>query len=444
MTRGRGRDDRAAGGSRWAIALLRGFAVFVWVVGIGVAGAVTAFLVADPGVSFAGALRLGALYVGPFHHVPVVVRGAVAVDRTKLPGWELPASGSVTLEVGIALLGVTLLAAWMLFRAGRAVAGTDDRAVVRTLFGARVAIGYAVPMLVVGLVTFQEPLALGPSVSGQLRISLGTWEAFVFPFAIAAAAGAAGGLWSWAVSDGRRSLQGALAGGWSMLLLGSGLALAGLFVAGVVQPDEPVASATPTTARYFRGAFAAGPGPGALVLAHHLAITPNEAMWTLVPAAGGCDVARSEQQVDLVCYGRFPRTFDLPALVTRPNAHRRTAPAGYLLFLAVPALAAIGGGRRAARTSGARGIGTAAVGAGAGAVFAVLVGAGSVMSAVTISYRSSEGIARGGGSLWLGPDPVWATVLALVWGVVGGALGAWAFAPRVRAGRRSAGRSGRR
>lgn len=420
-------DARTA--AAWSRALLRGFLVFVWIAGIGVAAAVAVFVFADPRVSFGGALRIGALYLGPFHHVPVVLRGDLAVDLTRLPGSGLPSGGSVTVEVGVALLAVTLLAGWMLFRAGTAsAAAAGDRAVVRALAGARVAVGYAVPVFVVAsVVTFEETVGLGSFASGEIRISLALWQAFVFPLAIAGAAGAAGGLWSWVSSRTGRSIRGMLAGGWSMFLLALGLSFAGLLVAGGVQPDEPVASATPSTARYFRSAFEGGPGRGALVLSHHLAIVPNEAMWTLVPALGGCDVVRGSEDANLLCYRRFPRTIDLLTLVTEPDRPSPTAPAGYFLFLLVPAAAAIVGGRRAAIASDRHGGATVGVGAAAGVVFAVLVGAGCLLSAVTISYGSTTRSAAGNGYLWLGPDPISGALLALAWGVVGGALGAWAF-----------------
>ena len=75
----------------WAPSILRGFLVFLLIAGIGVLAAVTTFALAVPNVSFAGALRVGALYLGPFHHVALVFEGDLAVDASSLPGANLPA-----------------------------------------------------------------------------------------------------------------------------------------------------------------------------------------------------------------------------------------------------------------------------------------------------------------------------------------------------------------
>ena len=73
-------------------------------------------------IGLVDALRLGLLYVGPFHHVPVVIEGGVDLRAVPLP--NLPPSGVTTVEIGIALLSVTALASGSC-SVGRAVA---DRA----------------------------------------------------------------------------------------------------------------------------------------------------------------------------------------------------------------------------------------------------------------------------------------------------------------------------
>ena len=126
--------------------------------------AVTTFALAVPNVSLVGALRVGALYLGPFHHVALVFEGDSPVDTWSLPGANLPAGGSATVELGVALLAVTALAMWLLFRAGRSSA-FGERASVRGLSGARVAFGYAPPVVLVALlVRFDEPVELGSFV----------------------------------------------------------------------------------------------------------------------------------------------------------------------------------------------------------------------------------------------------------------------------------------
>lgn len=405
----------------WPRAVLRGFLVFLPIAAVGLVAAVATFLLADPGVSFAGALRIGALYLGPFHHVALVVEGGIDVDVSRLPGSSPPIGGSATVELGVALLAVTTLAVWLLFRAGRA-SGFGDGPGARALSGSAVALGYAPPVLLVALlVRFEEPVELGSFATGGVGVSMSTWQALVFPLAIAAIAGAFGGLWSWVRSAGDRPsavrTRAVLGGGWLMFLLGLGLSYLGLFVAGIVQPDEPVATATPSTARYFSTVFER-PGQGAVILAHHLALAPNEALWTLVPALGGCDVVRGSERAELLCYRRFPS-----GLTPDGNVPFGNAPGGYLAFLLVPAVATLVGGQWAGST--AKGVGTsgAAIGAASGVVFAIVVFAGCLLASITLSYGTTSGDGSGGGHLWIGPDPVSGTLFALAWGLVGGAVG---------------------
>jgi Family of unknown function (DUF6350) len=405
----------------WPRAALRGFLVFLPIAAIGLVAAVAMFLVADPGVSFGGALRIGALYLGPFHHVALAVEGDLDVDVSRLPGSNTPIGGSATVELGVALLAVTALAVWLLFRAGRA-SGLGDGPGARALSGSAVVLGYAPPVLLIALlVRFEEPVEFGSFVTGRVGVWMSTWQAMAFPLAIAAIAGALGGLWSWVRSEGERPsavrTRAVLGGGWLMFLLGLGLSYLGLFVAGIVQPDEPVATATPSTARYFSTLFER-PGPGAVILAHHLALAPNEALWTLVPAVGGCDVVRGTERAELLCYRRFPAGFTPDGDVSYGNA-----PGGYLAFLLVPAIATFVGGRWAgsaavgARTSGA------AIGAVSGVVFGVVVFAGCLLATITLTYGATSGGGSGGGHLWIGPDPVSGTLFALAWGLAGGAVG---------------------
>ena len=249
---------------------------------------------------------------------------------------------------------------------------------------------------------------------------MSAWQAFVFPFAIAALAGASGGVWSWASSaldPSAARARAVLGGGWRMFLLALALSYVGLFVAGIAQPDEAVAFATPSTARYVETVFER-PGPGSAVLAHHLSLSPNEAIWTFVPAAGACDVIRGSERSDVLCYGRFPSFAASSGEVAFENA-----PLGYLAFLLVPAIATILGGRWAGSVSEGSGAAPVAVGAAAGVVFAVVMLGAIVASSITLTYGADPDAVGQGGHLWIGPDPIMGTLVALAWGVVGGALG---------------------
>jgi hypothetical protein len=411
--------------------------VFALLLAIGLVIAVFGVMATDAGLSFGAALRIGGLYLGPFHHAAVVLEGDLDVDLSWLPGSRIPDGASVALEIGFAFVAVTGLALWLLFRAGRASAFGDGPG-VRALTGARVALGYAPPIFVIALlVRFEQSNQIGSFVAAGVRVSLSAGQALVFPLAIAVAAGAAGGLWSWGTNGPTaKRARAILGGGWMMFLLALGLSYAGLLVAGVVQPDGPVALATPSTAQYYARLFER-PALGAVALGHHVALVPNEALWTLVPASGACDIMRGSEHADFLCFGSFPST------TAGGSTAFGSAPAGYLLFLLVPAAATVFGGRRASMRSGRDGWSTVVDGAAAGVIYALLVGVGCLLASITVSYAASAGTDVGG-RLWIGPDPVWGTIAALAWGIGGGAIGTvsarlrWSEAARRGSGTRAA------
>ena len=441
-------DERSALEPLWRAAVREGLIAFAVVGAVGVIASLAVWLVARPAYGFAVALRVGAIYLGAFHHVPVRIEGEFDIGELTggvLPSSDLPTSGSSFVEIGVALLLVTALAGWLLFRAGGRVADAARGSwMSAALRGAAVAPAYALGVLLVALlVRVDEPVRFGRLVEGRLQVSLGTWQALAFPLLIAAVAGAAGGLWAWLGSrpdhPRARAATATLAGGWRTLWVGLALSYVGLFVAGVVQPDEPVAMLTPSTARYYRTVFER-PGVGSAVLGHHLTLAPNEAVWTVVPAMGGCDVVLGGEDGDVLCYGRFPREAAATPDAEEGRSTFGSAPAPYLLFVLAPAVAAVLGGREAARRSGVSGWAGAATGALAGIAFAPMLGATSLLAGVSLSYGASVGSEAGGGSLWVGPDIAAAVVLGLVWGVLGGALGG--AASRVRSA--AASRGGRR
>ena len=404
----------------WPDALKRGFLAFVVMAGLGQVLALGVWALAGTGRSFGAFARIGWLYVGAFHHVALELEGPVAIGASRAEAGRF--------SVGVAFLAATGLALWLLFRAARAVA---DRAgggtAGRILHGAMVAPAYAVPPFALALLVTARVHVDSALLVADLRASLDPWQALTFPFALAALAGAAGGFRS--ALDARPSelrLAGAAwEGGWRMFGLGLALAYGGLFVAGVVQPDEPVALLTPSSARYHQEAFAR-PKVGALILAHHVGLAPNEAVWTLVPAMGGCDAFRGGERIDFLCYRRFPRGIRLLPPGTFPlvdlgNIGFGSAPAGYLSFLVVPAAASALGGRLAAARVGTKGREALLAGALAGAVFAALVSLAAILSVVTVR---SEVTGRLVGTVLLGPDLVTGPLLALAWGVLGGAAGA--------------------
>jgi hypothetical protein len=414
-------------------ALSRGFVAFLGIAAIGQALAFLAWLVTDTGASAAAAARLGWMYFGAFHHV------AIEIDVSDLDLVAPNAApGSTSLSIGVALLSITAVAVGVLFRAGRRVADrAGGRTSARVLLGAAVAPAYALPAFVAALlVEVTTPIRLGAFATGEVHVALSPWQAFLFPFAIAAASGAAGGFRS-ALGDASRSedlrrIGAAGAGALRMLGVGLGLSLAGLFVSGMVQPDEPVALLTPSTARYFETVFDR-PAAGLVILGHHLAAAPNEAVWTIVPAMGACDGVRGSSTLDFLCPARFPVLLEagVPAIgeltgVASPFGVVvfRRAPAGYFAFPLVPAVASLMGGRLAGRRFGGSRRERALVGATSGAMFALLIGILSVLSSITIGYGAAFGGDGSSGWILVGPNVVTGTLCALAWGAAGGALGA--------------------
>lgn len=427
----------------WTTALIQGLLAFVVMAALGQAASFAVYAVeGSGGLPISTFVRIGWFYFGAFHHVAL----SVGIPNLGLGGLggvlsdpNLPANASVDYQLGFALLLVTALAVWLLYRAGREVA---DRAgggpVARAIHGLKVAPVYALPAFLFSLlVSIKVSIPLEPLMSGELHLKLSAAQSFVLPFTIAAVAGVAGGLRSVRKSaDGAPlgRLSGVLSGGVWMLLLGMALSYLGLFLAGAVQPDDPIAAATPSTAKYYRAVFRE-PDVGAVLLAHHLAVAPNEAMWVLVPAMGSCDGVYGATSFAFLCYDKYPLSVSLSstnalgglgatAQTQPPKASFGTIPVAYFLFLLAPALAALFGGRRAATRGGARTRSeAAALGGAAGVVFALLVVGVGYLSTITAGVAASSMGIGAGGSIRLGPDLVSGGLVALAWGVVGGILG---------------------
>ena len=154
-------------------------------------------------------------------------------------------------------------------------------------------------------------------------------------------------------------------------------------------------------------------------------------MWVLVPAMGGCDgLSGGGVSATFLCYSKVPTTVsvtpeglnsDTPAV----QADFAKAPSGSLLFLLVPAVSVVLGGRYAARKRARLKWEAIAMGAASGVVFAVLVALGSWLASISAGLSSPTGGISANASVLIGPAVAAAGLLALAWGVVGGALGGW-------------------
>lgn len=425
---------RAVVSAGWGRATREGALAFASMLAIALALALAAVALGPLGLRGRDVLRVAGVYLALAHRVPLrVAAEGAGLALARAFGARADAV-AIEARLAVAFLGLTALAGWLLFRAGgRTAEGLGGSPVARALHGAKVGPAYAVLVLLATLPVRVALASAGLDLRIELSVPLG--PALLLPLLLAVTAGAAGG---WRSAESSGMARAGILGGWAMLVWGLGLALAGLFLAGIVRPDGPEALLSPTTGRYLR-AVIARPPVGATALAHHVALLPNEATWVLVPAMGGCDGAfpGAGEPISFLCYGRFPRSLRLPVWL-RPSGAGAPAPTRfgiapwpYLAFLLVPAAAAVLGGARAARMvragrGGSRVVSGAPIAAGvlAGAVFAVLVLVVGWASSVSVSSvaRTSAGPPQVR-SVRVGPDLGTGAALALGWGVAGGALG---------------------
>jgi len=242
----------------------------------------------------------------------------------------------------------------------------------------------------------------------------------------AVAAGARDGAATRGASASSRNarVRAALAGGWRMLVLGMALSFVGLLILGAVHPEA--------TRAYFDAVFRRGSLRGVTLIALTALAAPNMAAWVLSAAMGSCLGQFGSSAICVLSYRHFPSGGgtlggSLGRLVSAVPGG--PAPAGYLLFFAVPVVATvIGGVHAAARSRSTSRAEAAVVGAGAGLVFGVL--AAILVALASIAASVGPGLGRASTIAFrLGPDPVRTVLLAFAWGVIGGTLGALAHGP---------------
>ncbi|MGH9003107.1 MAG: hypothetical protein ACRDYV_08260 [Acidimicrobiia bacterium] len=414
----------------WGTGLIRGGLAFLVMAALGQAVAFAVNLAQATGVSAGTAAKLGWLYFGWFHHAAVTTR------LTSVEGGE-----AVTANVALAMMLGTFLAIAILYKGGRAVADRAGGGVgARVLHGIKVAPAYAIPAFVVtGLVSIDIPIPRNGLVAGSLQMPSWGLSWLVLPLLIAAAAGAAGGLRSGRhelISNdpwGRRA-AGVITGGLRMFVLGLVLSFVGLLVLAAIRPGA--------TGTYFRTISGTPSDQTTMNIAHHVLLLPNQSMWVLVPAMGGCDgLSGGGVSATFLCYSKVPTTVSVsPEGLTSGTpvvqADFAKAPSGYFLFLLVPALSVVLGGRYAAKRRAQLRWEAVGMGAASGVVFAALVAVGSWLASVSAGLSSPTGGIPANASVLIGPAVGAAGLLALLWGVVGGGLGGWLggrkFPPRAQ------------
>jgi hypothetical protein len=427
---GRPLFPEARPGAGWLPAMGLGALAFLVMLLFAVVLGVVAFLDDIPIVD---ALKGGALLFFAFHHVAVTV-GFPTFDGDAAPGGEGDLGFGpidISFSLSLALLAATLLALFLLFRAGRRAADQGEGSVgLRLVQGAAVAIPYAALSALLALVVrlqFDAPADLREvlGAGGQLTVSASALQALLWPLVLGLAAGGLGGLASirgaMVSEEGGRRPMAALSGAGHGLLLTLAMGFAGLLVLAGSSPD--------LTASYL-GQVTDGRS-GLVLLVFTVLALPNMVVLGTALGMGGSIVAgeylgATEHVASLL---RFPQSLAmadgvLPTVPDPSPLGLGMAPVGYFFFILVPLVAVLLAGRRAAQRAHA---GTPGEGALTGALAGLLWAAALVVLGILagISFTSSVGMGglgetQGG---FVGPDLLLGAVLAGMWGGLGGALG---------------------
>jgi hypothetical protein len=296
---------------------------------------------------------------------------------------------------------ISLLVAWLLWRAGSRCERWRDVPLVTVLFAA--------------------PIAAAASASGvrspdgDVVISPVVWQALAVPFAFAllsASLGRVSRIKDRILAGGRWSGRAVAAaqGGWRMFGLGLWLALAGVLVLAAVRSSAATA--------YVRTLADAGK-PGLVVGAHHLLLLGNQSAFVLSVAGGGeVRVRAGDATVASLTLEelRVDRSGPVGALVGLEAPAVALGGAFYAFFL-LPAIATVLGGRsagsgwRSARERAERG-------ALAGVVYGALVVAMAFFSTTVVPVPAGD--APG---LTVEPAFVPTAISAFAWGLAGGIVG---------------------
>jgi hypothetical protein len=330
-----------------------------------------------------------------------------SADAAGSPGPAVP--GRLVLATGALTIVVLVLA----FRAGRDQArGFERRPGAAALAGSVIALGVAIPMLLIAF-----PVTLGFPQFGIERLEPVLWQAFVMPFVVSGAAGAAGG-----TAVARDALEervggrvvGAVVGGATAFWWGLVGAFLAVLLVGAISPGP--------TGAYARFVSRTG-GSGAATVIEHASLLPNQSALVL-PMAMGAHATLSVGGEPAVVLSREGIDASqgagvLLAGLAGAMGYTASFPSWFWAFLLVPLIATVLGGHAAAaneRRTGER----ALRGAGGGVVFAALCVVAAWAAAIEVPAWAD--LTNGGATL--GVPLLMTGWLALAWGVVGGEVGA--------------------
>jgi hypothetical protein len=358
--------------------------------------------------------RLGGLFFYGFHHVAVIFEGDSSLSGVS----GIDFSGGVT--IAVAALLATFIGLWLIWRYGRKIGEeVGGSGWTRGVHGAKIAMPYAALSLILAFVVRiprnADPLgspAIHPSYLGAL----------LWPLGLAALAGFSGGFGSageeeWSTRPRGRYAKAAIQGGTRMMGIALCLAFVGLVLLAPTHPDA--------TAAYFRP-FEERTAVGTALVATTFLAAPNLAAGLILfPAMGTClsvggNIVGLGGSVCAVSWTQFPSR----GLASRSGFDLPSPPAVYFLYLMVPLLAVLIGGRMAARRSGASTPEQAlGVGALAGVVYGLLAILLAVLVTMTFSGRTASALGGRSFDAHLGPELLPGSLWPFLWGIVGGAVG---------------------
>ena len=318
-----------------------------------------------------------------------------------------PAAGPMTLHMRFVPMLLTIGFLWLAARAGRRAARTrSGRPALMTALLA--AAGAAVPVAVFAAACSTLVTLFFPALGVRLRVdapSAALWAA------ILAAAGA--GIGAYLEAASARASSAAFRGGLTAYGWALGLLVVGVLVVATLEPT--------VTRRYVEGLTGLGAGGGVLLGFHVLGL-PAQSALLLAPASGSCVEILGEGSIYGLCPWRLTASGPGGELLL-PDPIPLSP--WFWLLSGVPFVAAMLGGRRAVIgiTEARRAVG---LGVASGSLFALLATVGAWLVAprwFTTPVVSPNLIPFSHVTFRL--DWGRTMIAALVWGVVGGGLGAW-------------------
>lgn len=407
----------------WPTAVLWAVVTFVGLLVLSGLVLLIPFLSAHPRPSASDLARAGGTLFFAFHHIGFTIEIPRSLFGSGSSLSLIPVDLSGGVVVAFAPVLATIIALLLLARGGRAVANNaGGSTLVRGLHGIKIAVPYALLMFAASFALRFSSSEVIPGSGDRFTIHPSHLAALLWPLVLGAVAGFAGGLRSLRPEEAEPGswgtrIRAAVAGGWTMIALGLLFVFVGLLVMAAVYPDA--------TRAYFQP-FNESTSAGLTVIIFTLLFLPNGTAWILYPAMGSCTGVSGAFHFCVLSYSQFPRTGGAAVNPNNPlgGFALPNPPAGYYLFILAPLLAVIIGGMVATRRGNAATRGEAAgLGAMAGVVFGALSLGLIVLSTINLKIGASTGTLGIGGGVQFGPEFNTGALLALVWGVVGGALG---------------------